>query len=94
MAVIVISLERGVGRVIPAFVSGELLKRLHPLHLWFLEYLLLFIIGGLFTYSSRWFPETFVKWIHSAYRWALQKPFAPVLVAIFSTPRSRRCAAV
>ena len=48
MAAIVISLEQGTNRVVPAFLSGALLKRLHPLHLWFLEYLLLlYAIGGL-----------------------------------------------
>ncbi|MGO9242383.1 MAG: acyltransferase family protein, partial [Bryobacteraceae bacterium] len=41
MAAIVISLEQGTNRVVPAFLSGAVLKRLHPLHLWFLEYLLL-----------------------------------------------------
>ena len=41
IAVAVISLERGVDQVIPVFTSGVILKRLHPMHLWFLEYLLL-----------------------------------------------------
>ena len=36
IAVAVISLERGADQVIPFFTSGAFLKRLHPLHLWFL----------------------------------------------------------
>jgi surface polysaccharide O-acyltransferase-like enzyme len=85
MAAIVISLQQGTDRVIPAFLSGALLKRLHPLHLWFLEYLLLlYAIGGLVAWSSRWYPAGLMDRIHAAYRWALQRSYAPALFAVFS----------
>jgi len=84
MAAIVISLEQGTNRVVPAFLSGALLKRLHPLHLWFLEYLLLlYATGGLAAWSSRWYPGLMDR-IHGAYRWALQRAYAPALFALFS----------
>ncbi|MGD0577768.1 MAG: acyltransferase family protein [Bryobacteraceae bacterium] len=85
MAAIVISLGQGVNRVAPAFVSGAVLKRLHPLHLWFLEYLLLlYAIGGLVAWSTRWWPAGLMDRIHAAYRWALERPYAPALFALFS----------
>src|SRR5215831_15861061 len=46
MAAIVISLERGANQVLPAFRSRELLARLHPMHLWFLEYLIFLYLFG------------------------------------------------
>jgi glucan biosynthesis protein C len=70
---------------VPAFASGALLKRLHPLHLWFLEYLvLLYAIGAVVAWASRWFPEGLMEGIHKAYRWALQRSYAPALFAVFS----------
>ncbi len=69
----------------PAFLSGAVLKRLHPLYLWFLEYLLLlYAIGGLVAWSSRWYPAGLMERIHAAYRWALERPYAPALFAVFS----------
>jgi glucan biosynthesis protein C len=85
MAVIVISLEQGPAKIVPAFTSGVLLKRLHPLHLWFLEYLLmLYAAGAAVAWSSRWVPATWIGRVHSAYRWALQRWFAPAVFALFS----------
>lgn len=85
VAAIVISLEQGTDRVAPAFLSGEVLKRLHPLHLWFLEYLLmLYGIGAVVAWASRWFPDGWMERIHSAYRWALQRWYPPALFALFS----------
>ncbi len=85
MAAIVISLEQGTQYVAPAFLSGAVLKRLHPLHLWFLEYLLmLYAIGALVAWSSRWYPGGLMERIHAGYRWALQRPYAPALFALFS----------
>ncbi len=85
MAAIVISLEQGSHRVIPVFLSGALKQRLHPLHLWFLEYLLiLYAIGALAAWSSRWYPEGLLDRIHAAYRWALRRSYAPALFALFS----------
>ncbi|MGO9242105.1 MAG: acyltransferase family protein, partial [Bryobacteraceae bacterium] len=75
----------GTNRVVPAFLSGAVLKRLHPLHLWFLEYLLLlYAIVGVAAWLSRWFPAGVMERIHVAYRWALQRPYAPALFALFS----------
>ncbi|MGO8926196.1 MAG: acyltransferase family protein [Limisphaerales bacterium] len=85
IAVAVISLERGADQVIPFFTSGELLKRLHPLHLWFLEYLLLlYLIAAIAVYLSRHLPERAKRGIGSGYRWGLQRWYAPGLCAVFS----------
>lgn len=84
-AAILISLRQGTNRVAPAFLSGAVLKRLHPLHLWFLEYLLLlYAIGGLVAWSSRWYPAGWMDRIHAAYRWALERSYAPALFALCS----------
>ncbi len=82
MAAIVISLERGPSQVIPAFTSGAVLQRLHPLHLWFLEYLLLlYAIGAAVAWLARSRP---MAALHAAYRRALENPFAPAIFALFS----------
>src|SRR5512133_2062178 len=55
----------GAGEIVPAFRSMEWAHRLHPLHLWFLEYLiLLYILGALGAWR--------LAGPHRAYRWALQ----------------------
>ena len=85
VAAMVISLEKGSQFVWPAFASGTVLGRLHPLHLWFLEYLLiLYAIGGLVAWASQWWPAGWMERIHVAYRWALQRWYAPALFALFS----------
>ncbi len=87
MAAIVISIERGPSQVIPSLFSTAILKRLHPLHLWFLEYLLLlYAVGALVAWCSQWFPQWFMPRIHAAYRWGLQRSYAPALFALFSWP--------
>jgi len=87
MAAIVITLQRGADAIIPAFTSGAILKRLHPLHLWFLEYLLvLYVIGGCVAYACRWVPAAVVEKVHGLYRWALERPSAPAIFALFSWP--------
>lgn len=85
MAAIVISLERGSAAIVPVVRSGELLHRLHPLHLWFLEYLiLLYLIGAAAAWVNRSLPGGIFEGIHRAFRWALQKPYAPAIFALFS----------
>lgn len=85
VAAIVISMEQGTHRVVPVFLSGGLWQRLHPMHLWFLEYLLLLYgIGALVAWSSGWYPDGLMERIHAGYRWALQRPYAPALFALFS----------
>ena len=85
MAAIVISLEKGTQFIGPAFLSGAVFSKLHPMHLWFLEYLLLLYgIGALVAWSSQWFPEGLMERIHAAYRWALERWYAPALFALFS----------
>jgi fucose 4-O-acetylase-like acetyltransferase len=56
-------------------------KRLHPLHLWFLEYLiLLYAVGAAAAATVR------APWIHTAFRWVLPKWYAPLVFASFSWP--------
>jgi glucan biosynthesis protein C len=64
------------------FHLREVVQRLHPMHLWFLEYLiLLYGIGAL----AAWLvPDRAMPPIHRAYRWGLQKWYAPALCALFS----------
>jgi glucans biosynthesis protein C len=86
MAVIVTWLKYGPDKVVPAFTSGDILHHLHPLHLWFLEYLiLLYLIGGIVAWLARSVPAAIDK-VHVAYRWALEQPYAPAVFALFSWP--------
>jgi glucans biosynthesis protein C len=81
MAAVVIGLERGPTRIVPGLLSPEILKRLHPLHLWFLEYLiLLYAIGAVVASLVHAVPAPMLR----AYRWALQTPYAPAIFALFS----------
>lgn len=85
MAVIVISLERGPNQVVATIFSMDLVRRLHPMHLWFLEYLLLlYAIGAVAAWGSQWFPVGLMGRVHTAYRWALRQSYAPALFALFS----------
>ncbi len=85
MAWIVVGLERGPGHFVEVLMSGELVRRLHPLHLWFLEYLLLlYALGAAVAWAARGLPAAVMKRIHAAYRWALQRPYAPALFALLS----------
>jgi len=87
-ATVVISRQRGAASVIPVFVSGEILKHLHPTHLWFLEYLLLlYVLGAAAVWASRWIPAKVREAMHVAYRWAMRQPCAPALFAVFSWPQ-------
>jgi glucans biosynthesis protein C len=71
------AIQHGAGAIVPAFRSMEWAHRLHPLHLWFLEYLiLLYILGAL----GAWLLPA----PHRAYRWALRQPYAPAIFAAFS----------
>lgn len=85
MAAIVISLTRGTNQIVPALLSRELLNRLHPLHLWFLEYLvMLYALGGAVAFLFRRVPASVMSGIHTAYRWALERPYAPAIFALLS----------
>lgn len=85
MAWIVVNLERGPGHYVEAWMSGALIQRLHPLHLWFLEYLLLlYALGALTAWAMRGAPAGVMPRIHAAYRWMLERPYAPALFALFS----------
>jgi glucans biosynthesis protein C len=85
VAVAQVRLERGVDQVIPFFTSGEVLKHLHPMHLWFLEYLLLlYLIAAVSVPLWRCLPESMRRVTLLAYRWGLQRWYAPVLCALLS----------
>jgi glucan biosynthesis protein C len=85
MFAIVVSLQKGPEQVLAAFGSAAFLQRAHPLHLWFLEYLLmLYGIGALVAWCSGALPAGLMDSIHRAFCWALQKPYAPALFALFS----------
>ena len=81
----VIALQNGSQFIVPTFVSGAILQHLHPLHLWFLEYLLfLYTIGGLTAWAFGFLPGSWFAGIQSAYRWGLSRSYAPLLFAVFS----------
>ncbi len=85
IAAIVISLEQGPDKILPVFASGEVLRRLHPLHLWFLEYLVfLYVIVGFGVHLAKRLPESVQRALMAAYRWGLQRWYAPILFALFS----------
>ncbi len=80
MAAIVVSLDKRADT--PPFTIGAVLSRLHPMHLWFLEYLLLlYLIGAV---VARFVPAGVFERTHALYRWALQRSYAPALFALFS----------
>ena len=82
---IMVSLQRGPRYVLPALGSPEILKKLHPLHLWFLEYLVLLYLGGaLIAWLSGLLPAPVKIRVHEIFRWALAKPYAPAVFALFS----------
>ncbi len=85
VAVAVLGRERGFDHVLPAVTSGVLLKRLHPMHLWFLEYLLLlYVVAAVVVHLVRRVPGPAKRRANAAYRWGLQRWYAPVLCALFS----------
>lgn len=77
MAAIVVSIQKGPSQIMGAFRNGFVLHRLHPLHLWFLEYLILLYIIGAALASA-------LKRVSPAYRWALSRWYAPALFALVS----------
>jgi glucans biosynthesis protein C len=73
----VTTIQHGADQIVPAFRSLEWTHRLHPLHLWFLEYLIfLYLLGAL----GAWL----LPGLHRPFRWALQKSYAPAIFAAFS----------
>ena len=85
LAVVLVSQERGAAQIVPFFTSGEVLKRLHPMHLWFLEYLLLlYMLAAVGVYVSCRLPKSVRQVATTAYRWGLQRWYAPALCALFS----------
>jgi glucans biosynthesis protein C len=82
---IVVGLQRGTHAIVPFFTSGMFLTKLHPMHMWFLEYLiLLYALGALVAFVARSWPRGVHNRIHAAFRWALLRPYAPVLAALLS----------
>ncbi len=82
VAAIVVWLQQGADKVAPTFTSGGVLARLHPLHLWFLEYLLmLYAIGAAVAWAFR---KHRLEGVHRAYRWAVERSYAPLLFAAVS----------
>jgi peptidoglycan/LPS O-acetylase OafA/YrhL len=82
-----VRLERGADKVVPFFTSGEVFKHLHPMHLWFLEYLLLlYLIAAGVVPIWRCLPESSRQAARLAYRWGVQRWYAPLLCAVFYWP--------
>jgi peptidoglycan/LPS O-acetylase OafA/YrhL len=85
MGAIVLSIRTMPNQTMKTLESGSVSHHLHPLHLWFLEYLiLLYAIGAVVAYASSRAPEAWKRGFTSAYRWALNRPYAPALFAVFS----------
>jgi len=64
-------------------VSGEFLQHLHPLHLWFLEYLiLLYIIQTIAAVTlPRVVPQFLLSAANEVFRWILKCPWKPLVLA-------------
>lgn len=62
---------------------GEFLKHLHPLHLWFLEYLILLLALGAASVLlvTRFVPEGFRAAFNGVFRAILKSPLKPLLLA-------------
>jgi glucans biosynthesis protein C len=83
VAAITINKEHGPQAILPGLFSAAILKRLHPMHLWFLEYLLiLYALGAAVAWFSRRLPASLLPRLHAAYRWALKRSWAPALFAV------------
>jgi glucan biosynthesis protein C len=74
----------GLERTLQAFASGRVLAYAHPLHLWFLEYLIvLYILGAIavavvpLVLSQRARQAAL-----QAFRWVVQSPWAPLILAV------------
>jgi hypothetical protein len=85
MGAIVISIQTMPKKTTAALQSGSVLRHLHPLHLWFLEYLiLLYVIGAALAWASNGVPDALKRLFTSVYRWALNRSYAPALFALVS----------
>jgi glucan biosynthesis protein C len=85
MGVIVMSIKTMPNQTMKTLQSGSVVQHLHPLHLWFLEYLiLLYIIGAGVAYVSSHAPGAWQSGVTSAFRWALNRWYAPALFALVS----------
>jgi glucan biosynthesis protein C len=60
--------------------SGQLWRMLHPMHLWFLEYLVLFYAIASVLGALVW-PD-FGKAANKLYRWAVSSPLRPIWFAV------------
>lgn len=67
-----------------AVVSGEILRYLHPLHLWFLEYLLVLcaIQAAAAALLPKVCPAKLLSGANDAFRWLLQCPWKPLILAV------------
>lgn len=73
----------GLAVAVAAQPSGPWWLRLHPLHLWFLEYLLLLYVGALVVVPAvAALPAGWRAGLDRAFRWAVGSWWAPLLFAV------------
>lgn len=73
-------------RYIAFFTSGEVLRHLDPMHLWFLEYLLIFYALALAVLPLAWRYPAFVERLDRAFRSAVISPLGPGVLALVTFP--------
>jgi glucans biosynthesis protein C len=71
------------GKAFHVLTSGDFLQHLHPLHLWFLEYLiLLYVIQTIATLVlPKVLPHTLLSAVNEVFRWVLKCPWKPLILA-------------
>ena len=67
-----------------AFASGRVWRYAHPMHLWFLEYLIVLYLLALVVMGlvQRVLQPTVRQWLLQAFRWIVRSPWAPLMLAV------------
>jgi peptidoglycan/LPS O-acetylase OafA/YrhL len=73
----------GLERTLAGFASGYVLRFAGPLHLWFLEYLIvLYVLAAVVVALVRMVPSQRARQVLQAFRWIVQSPWAPLILAV------------
>ena len=72
------------GKAFQVLTSGGFLQHLHPLHLWFLEYLLLlYVIQTMAVFVlPKVLPRAWLSAANEVFRWVLGCPWKPLILAV------------
>ena len=78
-----------------AFASGRVWRYAHPMHLWFLEYLIVLYLLAVVVMAlvQRLLQPAVRQWLLQAFRWIVGSPWAPLMFAVpsFAAQPSAPC---